>query len=66
MKNQRKFLMYLFTLLGVFALDWIAITKGVGVPFDGMTISGLFAFAVAGTTAEHFAKKREGVDANGG
>ncbi|MCE5301023.1 MAG: hypothetical protein LLG37_09180 [Spirochaetia bacterium] len=61
-KGQRKFWMYILTLVGTLIIDYIATINSVNVPFDGMTISGLFAFAVAGTTAEHLTKKQKPKD----
>jgi len=54
---MRKFWLYVLTYTGIILVDIIAILKGVTIPFDGMTISGIFAFVVAGTTAEHFTKR---------
>ena len=59
MKGARKFWLYVITFVGVMIVDWYAIYKGMTIPFDGMTVSGIFAFVVAGTTAEHFSKKAE-------
>lgn len=64
-RKYRLYLLTFFTLI-IFNALFVLLTKSVTVPFGEGTIIGMFSAVVLGTTAEHFAKKKDEEDGSNG